>query len=152
MSYCKKCGSEIDINTKRCTGCGKQYLKVTLFTLLLTIMCVFFMATTAYYYKEKQKAVDMFLLQEKLINQEFKNRFGHLQNPTTGEYITGYETYLKALDEQEKVHGTVYAYNNGLYFHVYDCDLVDFGNENIIVMNRDNAISDGYKPCAKCCK
>lgn len=40
-SYCKKCGSAIDSNTKKCSGCGKQYfhaktiVPVIVFSLLL---------------------------------------------------------------------------------------------------------------------
>jgi len=38
--YCSLCGSRIDSNTKKCTGCGKQYFKGISWTIVLFILVI----------------------------------------------------------------------------------------------------------------
>lgn len=40
--FCKKCGSEINRKTKKCTGCGKQYIKITLIQIIISIFIILF--------------------------------------------------------------------------------------------------------------
>lgn len=40
VKYCSLCGSRIDSNTKKCTGCGKQYFKGISWTVVLFILVI----------------------------------------------------------------------------------------------------------------
>ena len=101
MKYCKNCGYEIDSNTNKCTGCGKQYTRAA--SVMLFVVYVLLIISTVYFYNKCQIYNKIYNETIDSINQEFTNRFGEYQNPITGEYITGYESYLDALDAQMEI-------------------------------------------------
>ena len=106
MRYCKKCGHEIDEKTKKCTGCGKQYANI--FCVLLAVVYAVLLLSSVYFYNQCQLIAKTCMQQIDIIDSEFTARFGHLQNPKTGENITGYQSYLDALDAQMEMAGDSY--------------------------------------------
>lgn len=101
MKYCKNCGYEIDSNTNKCTGCGKQYTSVA--SVMLFVVYAALIISSVYFYNKCQIYKKLYNETIDSINQEFINRFGEYQNPITGEYVTGYESYLDALDAQMEI-------------------------------------------------
>lgn len=58
--------------------------------------------------------------QQKAIDEEFANRFGHLTNPKTGEPIRSQREYLDALDAQEELRAKEQLQQNGIDPSVID--------------------------------
>lgn len=59
-SFCKKCGSAIDPNTKKCSGCGKQYFnaKKTVPITLLSVLLVASIGLNVMQYFQGKEAVE----------------------------------------------------------------------------------------------
>lgn len=71
--YCKLCGSAIDFETKKCTGCGKQYfrnpLKISSLVSLVTVLILIYtLATTSS--KQEMMAKEIEYLNTKIIELE----------------------------------------------------------------------------------
>lgn len=144
IRYCKYCGGQLN-KKNQCISCGKQYMNIGRFFLItLILICAALSCSTLYLWNLNK--------QYKNLDNEFIARFGKYENPITGEKITGAYSYLKALDAHEEIYNNVYAYNHGEYYHMYGCVLIDMNNENVIKLNIEDAIHEGYMPCAKCCK
>lgn len=104
--FCKICGNEINPATKRCTGCGKQYGKAAY--LVLSLVYITLIGMSLYYYHEYNRTLTALLLYDQAVNEAFTERFGGYTNPKTGEYVTGWESYLDALDAQMELENTIY--------------------------------------------
>ena len=59
-SFCKKCGSVIDPNTKKCSGCGKQYFnaKKTVPIVLLSVLLVASIGLNVMQYFQGKEAIE----------------------------------------------------------------------------------------------
>lgn len=59
-NFCKKCGSAIDPNTKKCSGCGKQYFngKKTVPIALLSVLLIASIGLNVMQYLQGQEAIE----------------------------------------------------------------------------------------------
>ena len=59
-AFCKKCGSAIDPNTKKCSGCGKQYFnaKKTVPIVLLSVLLITSIGLNVLQYLQGQAAIE----------------------------------------------------------------------------------------------
>lgn len=75
ISYCKKCGQPIDNDTKKCTGCGKQYfnprkafkVSIKLFSILIILSLLF---STIYFFNLSNSYSIKLSEQEEIFNSE----------------------------------------------------------------------------------
>ncbi len=104
--YCKLCGKEIDSTTRKCTGCGKQYFRPVYASLVFIYIALLF--STIYYFYKYTYSITALYYYEQSVDEEFVDRFGGYTNPDTGEEITGWKSYLDALDAQMKNSDTNY--------------------------------------------
>lgn len=70
QTYCKKCGSAIDSNTKKCDGCGKQYFraKTTIPILTLSVLLVLSVGLNTLQYLQGTEAAETIASQATEIN------------------------------------------------------------------------------------
>lgn len=109
IRYCSKCGKPIDPESRKCTGCGKQYMKKSLIiTSALMLAVLFLAASTFYFYIQYNRAIRAHFAYKDAINQEFKDRFGELTDPLTDKNISTVEDYLNAIDVQMVIEGKEY--------------------------------------------
>lgn len=144
IKYCSQCGSQIDPNTKKCTGCGKQYFKgikltkfsitaIALSTLLITSVIFNIIQTM----KEKEISQQReFLLSsvDELVseNEDLRNELN--KNKNLVDFI---DTYV------------VFVENDGTnLYHKFGC--YKFKGDEFWVYNTEKAEQFDYKPCQEC--
>lgn len=108
IKYCSRCGSPINSSTKKCTGCGKQYFKVT-FKPVLCIFLVILLCCVGwlgYNYFSFTKALDneKFIQAERYFNMIpfsediLPSQYEYLQAGVLweeGKYIEAYQAFKK---------------------------------------------------------
>jgi len=104
--YCKYCGHEINSNTKKCTGCGKQYFKFKVKP-FVSVLVVLFLVVTYF-------GVNYFCAVSAMNDEEFIKAKQYMDNTFVGERLfkDKYE-YIEAgvLKEEGKYIESLNAFN-----------------------------------------
>ena len=178
LKYCSKCGNSIDPDTKRCTGCGKQYFKgISLKTILVILVCILFAISLSgnilLSIRTNNDSISISNLTKtnntlKSDISELNDDISELKEDIT-EYqkeITKYKTDIAQLKKDKNYYYNYWSDNNkkidvldsyivfieddgtNLY-HKYDC--YKFLGNNCWAHNTEYAKYLGYKPCPLCC-
>lgn len=144
LRYCSRCGSVIDNETKKCTGCGKQYFKgirfskslVVIIALLVVVIGLTVLNINQYddcqFYKDNCKMKD-----EQIEN--WRNRVA-----TLDAQISEYKSKVEFMDEY-----VVCVEDDGTnLYHRYECER--FVGNSFWVFNVDTAEVRGYRACPDC--
>lgn len=138
--YCKKCGSEIDQKTKKCTGCGKQYFhlpKITVLNIVLIVLLVCLFGLNVYqYWRSTELTKD---LEKANANySEIISQYGEL-----------YESNKAAeLENSFWESHAVICTSEGKKYHCYGCSHLD--DRECTVYSYEMAKRLGYEPCLDC--
>lgn len=146
--YCKKCGSELDVN-KKCTKCGKQYFKFNLRVFLLIFFIILLISIicfeTYYIYIHQQdikKLENNFATQTENLEKEKDEMLKTLQ-----KYI---QYGLDTCDELLFWHDNAVIVSNNATkkYHNYGCE--DLMLNSFWIYNTKAAEEKGYTMCKKC--
>lgn len=158
LRYCSHCGKIIDHNTKKCTGCGKQYFRGIPWKLLVKVALILMLITSCvfnyYFYNEikslesenevLEKQVDV-LTNDKIRLERSKQYLLADKNNLINK-IESYSSKISFFDQF-----IVFVVDDGTkLYHTYDCS--KFGDESFWAYNISAAENKGYKPCSLCHK
>lgn len=122
ITYCKKCGGQINNTTRKCMSCGKQYIRpnrviITILSLLVGILliCVLLQRMQLQEYGNK---LQIYEKAEESIVKMYEGRV----NPETGDTIDSVEEYIEALEAQSRVQQE--------YEEFYEDESIEAINEN----------------------
>ncbi len=160
-AFCKKCGSAIDPNTKKCSGCGKQYFnaKKTIPIVLLSVLLVASIGFNVLQYLQSREAIETVATQTTQIEKLEKEVAS--QKSTISTQKTKINNLEKEVDELEDRNFDLFC---DLYFyeeyaaivpddgrkryHIYGCE--DCDTSSFWIYNIEAAEQYGYYPCPKC--
>lgn len=150
--FCKHCGGEIDAETRKCAGCGKQYFKPAKkdVKVFLIALCAFMLASIA---------ANMVLFADlKETKQEL-----HSVTKSRDDYRNKYNESLdKQIGLQEKNNDIAYllsVYKDNLYWfipgswtcHTFDCSqLSGYKSDELNIIIWSDAQYEGYGSCPYC--
>ena len=151
IRFCGKCGSQIDSETKKCTGCGKQYFKglkhyfklifnkKRILPIVLSVLLVFSLISN--------------ILQQIDIN-DYTNIVREKHNTIKEKDEEFWEEFKKRLNLQQKLNfyekNAVIVSDDGTnLYHKYGCEDLDLSY--FWIYNTENAKHQGYVPHSKCC-
>lgn len=158
--FCKKCGASINLNTKICNGCGKQYFKINVkfsSNKIAGIFCILMFVTLImgliYQYQTisslqsevQVKANSITSLQGQL--QSKQNQYDNLSDA----YDELNEDNLDSLEKSLFLDSSIafIVDNNTSVYHTYDC--FNFKNATSYwAYNIEAAKSKGYSECWFC--
>lgn len=147
VKYCKRCGSLIDPDTKKCCGCGKQYFrqKMGVPIIVLTIICIISVSfNVAQFIWERSQASAL---------AESKNQIEILQKDISSREKTIHDQGLWLASQNLKVffyEDYACCVNKGSEkYHLYGCEDFD-ASSSFWIYNIDAAKSLGYYACSKC--
>ena len=172
LRYCKHCGSSIDLTTRQCTGCGKQYFrppvlqKKHLFIGAAALACAVVAFLVFNLVSQKNTAlskVDQLTAQitelENTVVEKDRRIEVYKRNEDayqvklarkTDEYDklrkenTMYKEYLRYCE-----YYCAYIVPNGQIYHRLDCPYAG-ATENLVILYIDFLESKGCKPCPHC--
>lgn len=154
IHYCKKCGNAIDSQTKKCIGCGKQYLrwKKLLMPLLVAIPFVALSTALYYYYSEYNYYKNKYDNAKKEINEleDTLEECANLLEDVNSDYEDVYEGLELVLEDIGFYHEHVVFRSDdgtGLY-HKYGCPHLDLSY--FWAYNTEYAEQLGFEPCSYC--
>lgn len=143
-AFCKRCGSLIDNKTRKCTGCGKQYFRLSKAIAwgILSIILICLLGYNAYqFYQIKQ------------LNSENKDLMEKLE--TKSSYITELNSRIGNLQLKANFldNNVVIVWDDGTkLYHKYGCTHRDiFKTTTFWAYNIEAAKQLGYRPCPYCC-
>jgi len=161
QTYCKRCGAPIEHDTKKCSGCGKQYFRVkVIIPALLAVLVVGLVGLNIFQYIIYQDKVE--------VVEQLKDSLTEKEQTISdqAETISKQETKISDLrDEAADLRGKNSVANYGLNFyknyaaiipangtkryHNFGCvDTISLGYFRIYDTAAANDM--GYRPCPKC--
>ena len=161
IRFCKYCGSEIDINEKICTGCGKEFFSVKrsilpAFKILLSLAFIISIVINVwllfYYMDTTDLKSELFQLEaERDAARTSLNNLKGLYNDLEKDYKT-------SENERIKYASLYMAYKNdfayitatGEKYHAYDCTYIQKCNTEIYVDAIYDLKKQGYYQCSEC--
>lgn len=145
VRFCKFCGGQIDAQTKKCSGCGKQYFKgIKLNKFLITVLILSLVIISSVilnivqmietnelkddkeYYKQKTEEQQT---QISKLNKEIREKENHLNY---------YEKYAAIVPN-----------NGSKKYHIHGCEDLD-DSSSFWIYNYNAAEERGYSACSKC--
>ncbi len=132
--YCSKCGSLIDNETKKCIGCGKQYLKgikINKYTITIGALSMAIFVSIIINIMQFNKIDDL----SWKLNYYGKKSYGTTSYSGNKEY-NFYKKYAVLIDKNSKK------------YHRYGC--TDFDDSYFWIYNVAAAEQKGYTACPKC--
>lgn len=162
--FCKRCGSQIDPETKKCTGCGKQYpyFNEKLFWRVFTpVICIVLAVVIILQYNNNQLWINAYNEQldklddlQKTIDIQV-DKISELKEDVDSKssIIYSYQGQVEALQAKANALDwyAVFIGKGSNIYHKYDCSHLITGG-GLLVFNSENAKAQGYKPCPYCCK
>ncbi len=119
--YCGRCGSIIDTETRKCTGCGKQYLRKL--NMKKPIICIVFLLLVG--------TIIVLAIQLHSENKYWKERYEETNN-----YLTEYKMEIVVASAGTKL------------YHKLDCDNMKYDFNTVI--SGAEARRNGYEACPEC--
>lgn len=155
ITFCKKCGHMIDPETKKCTGCGKQYFKIKPINkniCVISCLAIFLLSSVTY---------NIFLLYDRQQNAEMIDEMNKqmgiyrntiLQLDEANRYqSTQMDEFMDLWDTSEflRDNAAVIPNDGSNLFHRYWCDKLDLSS-GYWILNREFAVGEGYEQCPDC--
>lgn len=166
--FCKHCGSPIDPDTKKCTGCGKQYFRMPCFNfqpvLIVTVaisiaivsMCIYRIGQ--YQTEIEQLQVHISELENELEESEriasdfqdkFRKKFSEAYDLSTrNKKLEASVEKMKNVYDFCTNHVVVVSDDGSRTYHKCNCPYFD--DSYFWAYNTELAIQNGYKPCTFC--
>lgn len=155
--YCKKCGGLIDRETKKCQGCGKQYLHITkiVWIAFLAIICCALLGLSVYQHgqivsmeRELEEATATISEKEKIVASQRKKISEQESKIDAQKGIANlYEKWWADKAHFMDDHIVLIGDSNNKY-HKYGCEDLDL--TYFYAYNTENAKAQGYRACSKC--
>ena len=146
VRYCSRCGKIIDPDTKKCTGCEKQYFKAPspktvifiLWGIMLALSIVINVVLLATVNKLQNNSNDVAIVgtsaeQLKEENERLKEKLR--ENTEKLDFVDAYCVFVED--------------DGSDFYHKYECPL--FTGKSFWIYNIDAAEQNGLKPCLHCC-
>lgn len=129
--YCKYCGHEIDLATKKCSGCGKQYFS---FKRIFFPICVIFLIASI---------AGNIALGIMISDYQYNYEIAQLSYESSKKLVDSYRNKAFYLD-----NNIVFTTPSGAKYHKYDCWHLDGNHQNMwSISEAENA---GYEKCLDC--
>ncbi len=144
--FCKMCGGLIDLETKKCTSCGKQYFKfpkINIGIMISMIICLILLASNIVTFVMLVQSNSTISEQKRVISRQ-KSDITLLK-----EDVNTYKNNAKIYSEKAKFlddYIVLIGEKNNKY-HKYDC--ADFQG-SFHAYNISAAKAEGYRACSKC--
>lgn len=161
--FCKRCGSQIDPETKKCTGCGKQYpyFSEKLFWRVFTpVICIVLAIVIILQYNNNQLWINAYNDQQDRITKQAQKIED--QEDTISIYESDINDKLSKISALEQGNEELRDKTNFMdyyivivgadekYYHKYGCPRLN--KSTFLAFNIDAAKGEGYKPCPYCCE
>lgn len=165
--FCKYCGQLIDQDTKKCTGCGKQYFRlpkakksavVLWVVILLSVAAIGLCMRQRSQYQQQIESLNTQIAQLntdlETANQSAENWKSRFDQEQSEKYKLQYERIALRQDLDFFNRHVVFVLDDGSReYHKYDCLLFKYrGNAKFWAYNTEAAKSKGYKTCSLCNK
>lgn len=151
--YCKKCGNKIDPQTKKCSGCGKQYFSFKNAKSLIPILAVSLTVSIALLITNLCLIANTRKLETKInsLNDSKTKYQEQLKNERI--YVSDINMQLeeakKELDFFE-THAVIVSGKDEKHYHKYGCAYCD--TESFWIYNTEAAEDEGIRRCPYCFK
>ena len=147
--FCKYCGAEINADTKKCTGCGKQYFhlpKLHKHTVIIAIVMILVISLTGLnIYQYINNKNEQIILQQNI--SSLKDSIGIKDTQIENQI----NTIERMSSEYYFYHYYAVIVQRGVTnYHRYGCSRIDYSY--FWIYNREAAIAKGYDPCPVCCE
>ena len=136
--YCSRCGNLVDPDTKKCTGCGKQYFRGIRFT-KFSITVIALVSVVA--------VVSALCIVQHSDIQALKDEIDTKQT-TINRLISDSNDNWDRLDFYDNAVVVIGDDGTEMY-HKYGCSKLDISN-GYWILNEEAADYDGYKRCSRC--
>lgn len=157
--YCKECGSQIDSETKKCTGCGKQYFRfrirnaITVVLLVSSLAIAVISTYNAYQYKNQ---IEQYKIQESVLNEKIDELEKYRESSyNLQQRIDDYQKETRKLKSKVWFYDKhiVFVNSDDIYtYHKYDCVFFFYSNSNFSAYDTEAAKNRGIRPCIYCCR
>ena len=170
IRFCSKCGLLIDNDTKKCTGCGKQYFKgirvnpaYILFTLIVLALVFALLSSLSKIAVMKQEinnkntTISELSLDIQKMNEEINTQYE--EGKTIG-YNEGYsEGFAEGSIKAAAQDPSIICSHTYMVFHNMDCYCgwahhlrckYNTNDEQYLYLTLSEALQLGYKPCEEC--
>lgn len=161
--YCSICGTLIDTQTKKCTGCGKQYANKNTISHCITVgvllaICLYLAVTTIYFYGKCDYWYCMYQSEQTTHNEQYTPLFEDYTSLLTNKKIVGmYNVEVVNVSDNKRYHvvGSNCWEQDG-----YDNAETNSGKlaqhlrekASTKIWTAEYANEQGYHPCPKCFK
>lgn len=166
--FCKKCGAAIDPNTKKCSGCSKQYFnaKRTVPIVLLSVLLIASIGLNVLQYLQGKEVSETVATQIAKIEKLEKDASAlkstiSTKNTKIRELEAKVDELEKEVDELNdknfdlfldlffyKEYAAIVPDDGRKRYHVYGCE--DCDTSRFWIYNIEAAEQEGYYPCPKC--
>ncbi len=160
---CKKCGSAINPNTKKCIGCGKQYFNVkrTVPFVLLSVLLIASIGLNVMQHLQGKKAIETIATQTTLIEKQ-EREISSKKITISGQKtkISNLEKEVDQLKESNfdllfdlsfyERHAVIVPNDGRKRYHILGCEDCKPYSVRFWIYNTEAAKSLGYYPCPKC--
>lgn len=143
VRFCKFCGGQIDAQTKKCSGCGKQYFKGIKFNRFLTTVLILSLLIIS--------SIILNIVQILKINE--LNADIEYYTQKSSEQQTRIATLEKNIKERNNdldfyLKYAVIVNDNSKKYHAHGCN--DLEDSSFRIYNISQAENLGYSACSKC--
>lgn len=143
VRFCKFCGGQIDTQTKKCSGCGKQYFKGIKFNRFLTTVLILSLLIIS--------SIILNIVQIVKINE--LNADIEYYTQKSSEQQTRIATLEKNIKERNNdldfyLKYAVIVNDNSKKYHAHGCN--DLEDSSFRIYNISQAKNLGYSACSKC--
>ena len=163
--YCSKCGSPVDPETKKCTGCGKQYFNIhKLVSWKIISIILFICLCISFGYAQHWHSLFIYEKEEILSGNEHIHKldaelkeYKNLYSDQTDKIKDLEEKNEKLLGDFSKASWEAFWYEQhagictpgGNKYHTYDCYHWK-NSDSFWIYNIEAAEQRGYEPCLDC--
>ena len=124
-AFCGVCGSAIDKENKKCTGCGKQYFRgIRLKPLLNCIFCVTILVSLFFNIMQYTSYTNLVNEKHNIVKQKkgLEDEVKKLKESVSAEYDKGYDTGYSSGYSKGKSQSTIVTKPSITYSYNYDKD------------------------------
>ena len=143
VRFCKFCGGQIDAQSKKCVGCGKQYFKGIKFNKFLTTVLILSIVVLTSVILNIVQLVEINELNEDKEYYKKKSVDQQTQISNLNKEIKEKDNDLDFYQEY-----AVIVNDNSKKYHLHGCN--DLGNSSFRIYNVTQAKNLGYSECSKC--